>query len=224
MRNMSALAACVVLLAARASGQDAGATVGASVGVTNMASRTELTFAGAAGYRFSRIIGIEIDITAVPTLKSAFPTNASSPIVIQGTASTPSIPSSVLIYPGPTYANPNGRVVIFTNNVRVDLPTTMAVLTPYFVAGGGVASVRRSADLTFRYPLLLAEARAIGVPLPMIQRVSTSETDLALTLGGGLAVRVSSRVSVDGDLRFFRLLGSDDSNSGRFGVGVRYRF
>ena len=219
---MSALAVGVVLSAARASSQDAGATVGASVGVTNMASRTELTFAGAGGYRFNRIIGIEIDVTAVPTLKSAFPTNASSPIVIQGTATTPSIPSSVLIYPGPTYENPNGRAVIFTNNVRVDLPTTMAVLTPYFVAGGGVASVRRSADLTFRYPLPLAEARAIG--LPIIQRVSTSETALALTLGGGLAVRVSSHVSVDGDLRFFRLLGSDDSNAGRFGVGVRYRF
>src|SRR5215471_10685596 len=109
--------------------------------------------ATAAPMPINQIIGIEIDITAVPTLKSAFPTNASSPIVIQGAATTPSIPSPVLIYPGPTYANPNGRAVIFTNNVRVDLPTTMAVLTPYFVAGGGVASVRRSADLTFRYPL-----------------------------------------------------------------------
>src|SRR5262249_51745146 len=89
---------------------------------------------------------------------------------------------------------------------------------------GGVASVRRSADLTFRYQLPLAEAVAIGVPLPMIQWVSTSETDLALTLGGGLAVRVSSHVSVDGDLRVFRLLGSDDDNAGRFSVGVAIAF
>jgi opacity protein-like surface antigen len=223
-----AVVAYLILSAVRAWGQDAGATVSASVGATNMASRTELTFTGTAGYRFNRVIGLEIEVTAVPTLHSSFPTIASSPIVIQGTTTLPSpIPSPVIIYAPPTYTSPDGRAVIFTNNVRVDLPTTTAVLTPYFVAGGGVANVRRSADLTFPYPLPLAAAAAtsaIPVPLRIIQPVSTSETDLALTLGGGVAVRATSHVSIDGDVRFFRLFGGSDTNAGRFGVGVRYRF
>ena len=32
------------------------------------------------------------------------------------------------------------------------------------------------------------------------------------------------RLSIEVDLRLFRLLGYDDTNVGRFGVGVRYRF
>jgi hypothetical protein len=31
-------------------------------------------------------------------------------------------------------------------------------------------------------------------------------------------------MSVDADLRLFRLIGNEDLNVGRFGVGVRYRF
>jgi hypothetical protein len=31
-------------------------------------------------------------------------------------------------------------------------------------------------------------------------------------------------MSVDADLRMFRLLGSQDQNMGRFGLGIRYRF
>src|SRR5436309_4351406 len=175
--RISVLTACLVLSAARASGQDAGAVVSASVDVTNMASRTAWTFAGAAGYRFNRIIGSEIEVTAVPTLKSTFAAPGSNSLVIRGTTATSSPIPSYVLYPGPTYTNSNGRVVIFTNNVRVDLPTTTAVLTPYFVAGGGIASVRRSAELVFPYPLPLAvTALAVPVPLPITQHVSTSET------------------------------------------------
>jgi hypothetical protein len=47
---------------------------------------------------------------------------------------------------------------------------------------------------------------------------------MALTLGGGAGVRVASSLWLDVDLRLFRLLGDDDRNLGRFGVGVRYAF
>jgi len=223
------------MAAADAAGQDAGATVGASVDVTNLTARTELTFVGSAGYRFNSLVGLEVEVTAVPTLHSAFPTTGSSPIVIQGpTGTSPVIgpgpttplpvPLPVIIYPSPTYTNPNGRAVIFTNNVRIDLPTPTPVLTPYFVAGGGVASIRRSADVTYPYPIPLANAPSVIPVRPIVQPFVTAETDLALTLGGGVAVRVTSHVSIDGDLRFFRLFGTNDTNAGRFGVGVRYRF
>ena len=43
----------------------------------------------------------------------------------------------------------------------------------------------------------------------------------ATNISGGLGIRVASLVSVDADLRTFRLLGEQDRNLGRFGVGVR---
>ena len=46
----------------------------------------------------------------------------------------------------------------------------------------------------------------------------------ATNIGGGLGIRVASLVSVDTDLRMFRLLGEQDRNVCRFGVGVRHRF
>ncbi|MBI4485540.1 MAG: hypothetical protein HY655_05965 [Acidobacteria bacterium] len=58
----------------------------------------------------------------------------------------------------------------------------------------------------------------------MPNRITSSTVDMALTLGGGLSVRVARQLMVDADLRMFRLLGQDDRNAGRFGVGVRYRF
>jgi len=197
------LAAIIVVLgAAGASAQDSGATVAASVDGTVLNGGAEWSFAGAAGYRFNRTVGIEIEATAVPALESASRSD----------------------YPMSRYTKADGRAVFFTNNMRIELPMTKA-LTVYFVGGGGVAAVRRSADVVFPYPEPLASAAlAIPVRIPPIQRLSSSETDLALTLGGGLALRLSSHVSVEGDLRTFRLFGDTDTNVGRFGVGVRYRF
>ena len=83
--------------------------------------------------------------------------------------------------------------------------------------------MRRRADLTFPVPLPLAGTIALPIR-PVVEPVSFAETDLALTLGGGLNVRIVSGVSVDADLRFFRLLGDEDRNVGRFGTSVRYRF
>jgi opacity protein-like surface antigen len=217
MRLAPALLLSLLAVARAAAAQESGATVGASTSATNMDSRTELAFSGAFGYRFSRTIGLELEAAWVPTLSSPFPPAGGNPVLIQSTSA-----SSFVVFPGPFYTNPSGRLVIVSNSVRVEIPTTAPALTPYFVAGGGIANIRRSADFTFPIPSPLA---AIPVPIRITtERVSSSATYLALTLGGGLAVRVSSHVSVDGDLRFFRLLGDQDRNVGRFGAGVRYRF
>ena len=225
MRTIEALAACVIVAtAAAASAQESAATVSASVAATNMESRTELTFAGTFGYRFTRTLGLEIEATYVPSLKSPFPgVTVQNFSTAAGTALADSIGAIGLVFPGPTYANPSGRVVVLSNDIRIELPTTAPRLTPYFVAGGGVAHVRRRADLTFPVPLPLAGTIALPIR-PVVEPVSFAETDLALTLGGGLNVRIVSGVSVDADLRFFRLLGDEDRNVGRFGTCVRYRF
>jgi opacity protein-like surface antigen len=120
--------------------------------------------------------------------------------------------------------------VFFTNNVRVSIPTSSTRLQPYFVAGGGIASIRRTADFVYTFPVLTPAPLPPGINIPTLpvstfsDHVTSSSVDLALTLGGGLDVRVASQLSIEADLRLFRLMGDTDRNVGRFGVGVRYRF
>ena len=204
--------------------QDAGATVATSVGVTDLETRTELTFTGGAGYRFNRSLGIEVEVTAIPTLKAPYP--GTDLVTIQSGTVVPAAAASIAIYPGPSYTNANGRAVFFTNNIRVEIPTGLARVTPYFVAGGGIATIRHTADLTIPIGILQATPVVGGIPgiRTTTEPLSNSSTDLALTLGGGAAIRIASHATIDGDLRFFRVLGANDVNVGRFAVGVRYRF
>ena len=230
MNTSVAVVLVLFCVPAAARGQDdRGASVGAGVSAANMESRTAPSFSGAFGYRFSRVVGLEIETTVVPTLKSAFPgvtiQTASADVVSQLGA------FGVAIFPTPTFTNPNGRAVIFSNNVRVTIPTATPRLEPFFIAGGGIASMRHTADFGYPIPIPLATPSSpAGAPIPVpqfrivTQHVTSSVVDLALTLGGGLSVRVASQMSVDADLRMFRLLGGQDQNVGRFGLGVRYRF
>jgi opacity protein-like surface antigen len=170
---------------------------------------------------------MEIEATVVPTLKTPFP---GFPVILSGSSVT--VTGGALpftqIYPGPSYGNPGGRLVIFTNNARVEIPTTSTRVIPYFVAGGGIANVRRTANFTYPVPFASNTASPSGVMpqlRPIITPVVSSSTDLALTIGGGVDIRVVKQLAVEVDLRLFRLLGGqDDRNVGRFGVGVRYRF
>ena len=220
--TVGVLALALLCLPAAAIGQvDRAASVGGGVSVTNMDSRTDTSFSGSFGYRFSRVVGLEIEATVVPTIKSQFPG-----ATIQSAASE-QLASLILIYP-PVFENAKGRAVVFSNNVRVTIPTTSDRLEPFFVAGGGIASIRHEADLLFILP---SPIFPIGGPFPTVptrrettQRLSSSEIGMALTLGGGLAVRATSSLWIDADLRMFRILGDTDQNVGRFGVGVRYRF
>jgi len=213
-----------------------GAAVGADIAAFNMQSRTDVSFGATFEYRFTDIVGLEIGATVVPTIRAAFPAN---PVTIQDSLASTAV---LQIFPGPSYSNPGGRAVLFVNSVRIHIPTTGPRIDPYFVAGGGIAMVRRSADLTFPIgfattpigftstisPIVAPIPIPIPIPIPQIrtvtQRVTSSTTDLALTLGGGLGVRVTRQVWIDADLRLFRLLGDQDQNVGRFGAAVRYRF
>jgi opacity protein-like surface antigen len=204
---------------------DRGPVVSGSVSATNMASHTDVSFGGTFGYRFSRVFGMEIEATAVPNLEASV--SSDLPIILS-TASVSSTGVLPVIYPGPVVDNPGGRLVIFTSNARVEIPTVSTRVTPYFVAGGGIASTRRTADVVYTLPIPIPlPAGQVLTPSPprtLRYPVISSSTDVALTLGGGVDVRAMKRLSIEVDLRLFRLLGYDDTNVGRFGVGVRYRF
>src|SRR6266511_3546555 len=100
--RLASTTAFLILFGAAVSAQDHGAVIGGSVSAANMENRTEVAFAGTFGYRFSRVVGMEIEATFVPTVRSPFPTN---PFVIQDAASAFAGVSraSIQIYPVPTY-------------------------------------------------------------------------------------------------------------------------
>ena len=202
--------------------------IGGYVSALNIDSSTAVSFSGSFDYRFTRVIGLEIEATLSPWLKSPFPGYT----ILTGSSSvTSSLGGSLAaagstFFPGPTYNNPGGRAVILSNNVRITIPTTAARVEPYFVAGGGVASVRHAADLVYS-PILLTPNPPIGIAptlRPITQRVTSSSIDMALTLGGGVGIRTLSQLWIEADLRAVRLLGNTDTSVGRFGVGARYRF
>src|SRR5436190_13729550 len=148
-----------------AAGDEArSAGVGGYVSALNIDSGTAVSFSGSFDYRFTRVIGLEIEATLSPWLKSPFPRYT----ILTGSSSvTSSLGGSLAaagstFFPGPTYNNPGGRAVILSNNVRITIPTTAARVEPYFVAGGGVASVRHAADLVYS-PILLTPNPPIGV-------------------------------------------------------------
>jgi opacity protein-like surface antigen len=205
------------------------ASVAGIVSAMNIESDTAPSFSGSFEYRFNRVVSLEIDATLAVDL-NVFPRGY--PTLAGGSFTFTSGSAAPTIYPGPTVTNEDGRAVILSNNVRVVIPTTAARLEPYFVAGGGIASLRQTADLIYSPILatLTPELVATGIVVPprpirpFTQRVTSSSINLALTLGGGLSVRTTSHLWIDADLRLFRLLGNEDRNVGRFGVGARYTF
>jgi opacity protein-like surface antigen len=209
--------------------------VSANVAAADTADSTAVSVAGAVTFRLTRVVGLEVEASVVPRLGGSYPgatiqTDASG----SAAAAFPSLAALGLLPPGltsalfpaPHFENARGRLVVLSNNVRLAIPTTNRRLEPYVVAGGGVAHTRRTADLVIDFSPLIFGVPAPEVPFPRTirQAVTQSSTDLALTLGGGLSIRVTRGVSIDGDLRLIRLMGDSDQNVGRFGVGVRYRF
>jgi opacity protein-like surface antigen len=222
MRVMVTALVLTLSMTAASAAQERSAFVGGSVGAANMASQTEVAFTGSFGYRFSRVVSFVIEATGVPKVQSDFP--SALPVILSTGANAA---ASVVIFPGPTFSNVGGRIVLFTNTARIDIPTTSTRLSPYFSAGGGVANVRRTADFTYPLPQPLFPPGTPTLPIvrtPVVEHLTSSSTAMALTLGGGTGVRLTRSLWLDVDLRLFRLLDDTDRNLGRFGAGVRYAF
>ena len=240
MRPFVPVLLCLVAFPAAAAAQtDRGASAGASVSATNMDSHTSWSFSGSFEYRVNRVAGFEVEATAVPSLQSDFPgvsilssssVTALTSLTGEFTFNDSSLPTRLLpaIFPQPRLENERSRAVFFTNNIKVPIPTTADRIDPYFVAGGGVANVRHTADFVVSPIILNGLPPGIVLPPSLLETRTTplrsSSTSLALTVGGGAAFRVWSRAWIEADLRMFRMLGDEDQNAGRFGVGIRYRF
>ena len=193
-----------------------GATVGGVVAATSMESRTEVSVAVATGYRVNRVFGFGVEVTSVPALKPDVTALGPSTLIASSGGALVVTSTSV---PTSTVSGTDGRAIIFTTNVRIEIPTMTARVIPYVIGGGGVASVKERFTITPPVPL------PSGIPIVIPPRpVTQSSTDLVVTFGGGVSMPVVTHVSIDVDLRYLRLIANRDLNVGRFGVGLSYRF
>jgi opacity protein-like surface antigen len=210
-RSIAILLLLFSLLASRVVAQStSGAIVGGTVGVAVADSQNDLDVTASAGYRFNRAFGLGVELTMIPSLPRNLPN----------------------YYPFVRIDNPGGSITAFTTNVRLEIPTTPARIVPYVVMGGGVANVKESAEVVIAGSTL--DVRVLGLepsiaslifPPPDVRSPFTvSTTDLALTVGGGVSILAIHGMSIDVDLRYLHLMGTEDRGVGRFGAGVSYRF
>ena len=217
IKRLFACAIAIVCMPGFARAQERSASVGGGVSAFNMDSHTSVAYIVSVDFRFTRVLGLEVEGTFVPSLNAPFPGSA----VIAQAGQNP-----FLTFPSLSLTDEGGNVGIWSNNVRVAIPTTAARLEPFFVAGGGVAGIRHTADINVSLPGF--DFGIPGLPVPggrtITQPLSVSSVGLALTLGGGLGIKATDHLRIDADLRLIRILSNEDRNVGRFGVAVAYRF
>jgi opacity protein-like surface antigen len=219
MLKTTVAAAMAVLFAAPAAAQTrTGAVVGGSVGVLSIDSGTHAAVSGTIGYKLNSALSFGIEITGVPEMETEAP---DFPLPL----SAPSFPRFS--------REVEGSATFFTTNVRVDIPTISRRILPFVTGGGGVANLKQSFVISalpafstdvFTALSALGLSPSLTFPLPTPYPVTSSSTGMALTIGGGASILVTDHLSIDVDLRYFRIMSEVDRNAGRFGAGASYRF
>ena len=176
-----------------------------SIAAAMSGDTTSPAYGGGVAWRFNRAFGLGVELSHIPSLDSDFPR-----VFCCGEDSDMS-------------------VTTFTTNVRLEVPTTSSRIIPFVMAGGGIAAVTQSYSVIYATELVTQiDLRALGlntIPiLPQPNDVEFTNTNMALTLGGGASFLLGNHFAVDADLRLLHIMGNDSRNIGRFGGGVSYRF
>lgn len=218
----------VVILATCAANAPADETSGPFASgifaATVTGSKSHPSVSGSFGYRFNSVLGLEVELTAVPAFDAQLAGN--DVIIAFGGTRAGTAGGRVPII----NRDRDGRAVFLTTNFRVAIPSGVRRVAPYFIAGGGLASLRQTETIRILSPLPLgvagvAPGGAVSAPAIFpIPSSSRSTTDLLLGLGGGVSFLLGKGLSLDADLRYCRVLSARDRNIGRFGMGVGYRF
>jgi len=205
----------VVLVARTVLAQPAaGPIVSGSVAAAIGNDSTNVSFAGFAGYRFNRAFGLGAELTWIPGIER----RDDYPIA--------------LIYPPFPRFETETDILMFTTNIRIEVPTTSSRILPFVIAGGGLASKTTKTDYggPIAYATLAQDFDYSGpalIDLPSsfpVRDYGYTQTHLALTIGGGVSILAGRNLSIDVDLREIHLSGGDGGDIGRFGAGVSYRF
>jgi opacity protein-like surface antigen len=187
-----------------------GALVHGAVSAAISDGETSPAYSGGATWRFNRAFGLGVELSHLPSLTSNFPR----------------------IYCCGRGDDSDTSATVFTTNVRLEVPTTSGRIVPFVVAGGGVAGVTQSYSVLYAQLANTLGLGALGglmpntIPtiLPGPTDVEYTNTNMALTLGGGASFLVTGHFAIDADLRVLHIMGNDSRNIGRFGAGVSYRF
>ena len=210
-------AVCLMPRVALAQPAAAGPIVSGSVASAFTNDSSSLSFAGSAGYRFNRAFGMVAELTSITGIDDRSPYGDIVP----------------LIYPPPFRSDTD--LLMFTTNVRIEVPTISGRILPFVIAGGGIAST--TSTVKFDGPIYIASIAPdfdYGQLAPTLPAFPTlfprdnygiTQTHLALTIGGGVSIAVGKHLSIDVDLREIHLSGSRTGGDiARFGGGVSYRF
>ena len=204
-----ALAALTLLIALPSSVRAQGALVHGAVSAAIADGETSPAYSGGVTWRFNRAFGLGVELSHLPSLTSNLPG----------------------IYCCGRFDDQDTSATVFTTNIRLEVPTTSNRIIPFVVAGGGVAGVTQNYSVIYAAATLvdLSALRSLApntIPtiLPGPMDVEYTNTNMALTLGGGASFLVSNHFAIDADLGVLHIMGNDSRNIGRFGAGVSYRF
>lgn len=176
---------------------------------------TSLLTGGGAGLRVTRNLGIDFEVFHVNNLD----------LSDEDFFIARPLP---LIFPPPSIRD-EGNVTAFLTKLTADFPVAGDRLIPFVSGGGGVGRIHRQISVDF------PDRRRPGVPAvneilndlfaPFPQRFEHSETGLALTLGGGLDVRLWQGLAVGAEVRWMRVLASQNTfDFAHIASRVSYRF
>jgi len=190
-----------------------GAIVSGSVSAAVIETGTSPSVSASAGYRFNRSFGLGVELVWAPSMEP----DSRNPIGAR-----------YITYRGMDFES---DLLIFTTNLRLEIPTVSRRILPFVVAGGGVASSRTDYRIEWLPipldidPRIFEGTGIIIRPGPIVDVGRVTSTGLALTLGGGASFLVSDHLSVDVDLRHVYVRDENPGGTmGRFGAGVSYRF
>ncbi len=183
-----------------------GRVFGLVGGVFGDGDTTVLT-SGGAGIRITPRLGLDLEVLYAPDL--GLPTDL---LVIQ----------TFGVAFAPIEREERSRLVAFLTKMTVEFPVANGRVWPYLTGGGGVGSLRQT--VTFRnLPLPLAEG--LGPQIFPGPEIDITATDLALTFGGGVDVRLWNGLAVGGAVSYLRLFDDTDAFDFAFVTSrISYRF
>ena len=206
------LLVCSLAQTAAAQGSNGPRVTGSFAGVFGE-GETNIAASGSVGYRFTRQFGFEFEVLSLPDFQISDITKG-------------------------------GRGVGFLTNFVMEFPSSARWLTPYVQGGGGVVNIRVEPDVRILELDNRVDTRAISAPIRNFLRgrfpigdggrpiqiptqlvPSYSETNLALSVGGGVDFRVWEDLSVGPNITFTQLFGNfRDIELTRIGARASYRF
>jgi opacity protein-like surface antigen len=155
--------------------------------------------------------------------------------VVSGLGRTLNLPTilgesfSPLVFPTPDFRS-DTRIISFSANVVGRLGPPEHKVSPFVVLGGGTANVRRDVgfprflpDFNELIPDIGERPTALLLPYPSAS--SFSENAFMATVGGGLDIGLTSRLSAGVDVRYQHVFSDGSINGiGLTRVGGRFTF